>query len=538
LAASVLWIFPAAVRHQKNIHQDMPGKEGFPKLPESQKSAIPVVLRGKQLNSGVCPARSGSCQEAIKTGGFIMLNFLKWSASSLHQKNFADGCNVLKLDAYKMALLATCKNFNEVSSDLKRTEYYSTIELERLQLYKLKILIAKACLNVPAYSKRYNGIASNGIDSLGHMQQLPIITKKEIKQEAAQFMSNESIPFTTAKTTGGSTGEPVTIWKTREARAGELAAMWRGYGWAGISFGDKQARFWGVPLTKKGRMKSHLVDFICNRRRLSAFSFNPRSLEEYSATLEKFQPDFFYGYASMLCEFADYVDARPGKITLENLKAIISTSEVLHDEQRRKLEKVFGVKVFDEYGSGELGIIAQECEQGCLHIAAENLLVEILDGDRPVDAGQAGEIVVTELNNYAMPLIRYRLGDFASLRRDKCSCGRGLPVLEKVFGRAYDTIRISSGQKFHGEFFMYIFEEAKRKDLGIGKFQVIQKKIDHLQINIVPERKYSPATEKFLVSQIKEKLDRDITVSIEKVHDIPREKSGKVRLIVNGLPEA
>ncbi len=116
----------------------------------------------------------------------------------------------------------------------------------------------------------------------------------------------------------------------------ELAAIWRGYSWAGISIGDKQARFWGVPMTIKGRTAAELTDFICNRKRLSAFAFNDQSLAQYTKQLNSFKPDFFYGYVSMLCDYADYVLDNNIKLQFRP-KAIITTSEVLYPEHRKKL---------------------------------------------------------------------------------------------------------------------------------------------------------------------------------------------------------
>ncbi len=114
------------------------------------------------------------------------------------------------------------------------------------------------------------------------------------------------------------------------------------------------------------------------------------------------------------------------------------------------------------------------------------MIIEILDGDTPCMAGEEGEVVVTELRNLAMPLIRYKLGDFARLSKESCPCGRTLPVLEKIKGRAYDTIVFADGRKFHGEYFMYVMEGAERENFGISKFQIVQKSLSEITVRIVP----------------------------------------------------
>jgi phenylacetate-CoA ligase len=384
---------------------------------------------------------------------------------------------------------------------------------------------------VPFYSKVLANIPDYRIKMLTDLQRLPFTTKVNLKGNPEAMISRERFYLLTKKTTGGSTGEPVTIPKTRDAMAWELAATWRGYSWAGIDIGDRQARFWGVPLGKKDRARANLIDFIANRKRCSAFSFSKDDLQAYTAVLEKFRPTYFYGYVSMIEEYAKFFKCH-GIIPPFKLKCVITTSEVLTASHRRIIKDVFATKVFNEYGSGELGSVAHECEEGSLHVSAENLIVEVIDGNRPCKAEEVGELVVTELNNYAAPLIRYRSGDFASLSEEQCKCGRTLPVIKNLFGRAYDMIRNSEGKLFHGEFIMYIFEEAQRKNLGIRAFQVIQEQVQSFNIKIVPDEQYGRSTEDFITHRLKEQFDQNVRVRFEHVRQIERSASGKMRLII------
>jgi phenylacetate-CoA ligase len=218
------------------------------------------------------------------------------------------------------------------------------------------------------------------------------------------------------------------------------------------------------------------------------------------------------------------------------LKCIISTSEVLTPQDRVLLETVFRTKVYNEYGCGEVGSIAHECSKGSLHVMSENLIIEICDGDRRCGFGETGEVVITELNNHAMPLIRYRLGDFAYLSSETCACGRTLPLVGNIHGRAYDTVRNSTGRLFHGEFFMYIFEDAQKKSYGITKFQVVQQDLNNLLVKIVPGEGFCEDAKKMVIERIRTGFDSAVNVNFEIVEDIPREASGKMRLIV-GMKE-
>jgi phenylacetate-CoA ligase len=132
----------------------------------------------------------------------------------------------------------------------------------------------------------------------------------------------------------------------------------------------------------------------------------------------------------------------------------------------------------------------------------------------------------------AMPLIRYRMGDYAVLSANQCSCGRALPVIEKVVGRAYDIIRNKQGTLFHGEFFMYIFEEAKRRNMGVDAFQVVQMGIDRLRIRVKPSTGYCAQTEALIKKRILSDYGKDTIIEFEKVDELRREPSGKMRLVV------
>ena len=249
-------------------------------------------------------------------------------------------------------------------------------------------------------------------------------------------------------------------------------------------------------------------------------------MREYTEILNRFRPRYFYGYVSMLAAYAEYLRSSGNRLQFD-LHAVVSTSEVLTSYHRTLFEQTFGAQVFNEYGCGELGTIAHECEHGSMHINAENLIVEILRGDNACAPHEVGEIVATELNNAGMPLIRYRLGDFAAFSDRPCSCGRTLPVIESIAGRAYDLIYNKEGRMFHGEFFMYIFEELKRRNLGVRSFQVVQKNFDHIVVNIVPASEYDIEVERIVSTRIRKGYGKDVEVTFVYRPDIPRDVPAK-----------
>ncbi len=410
---------------------------------------------------------------------------------------------------------------------LRRSQYWSRQQLEQHQLEKLNKLLAHAREHVPYY----RNILPPSLSRLNELSSLPLLEKAAIREQFSSFLSDRQPLLHRDKTTGGSTGAPVTVRKDSRSMAHELAATWRGYEWAGIDVGDRQARFWGVPMEKSQRLRARLIDLVTNRRRVSAFNFSDAALESYTNELEKFQPKYFYGYVSMLREFAEFVRLRAYSARLRP-QAVITTSEVLTESDRHLLAEVFQCRVFNEYGCGELGTIAHECEHGRLHLSAENMIVEIVGPDgAPVPAGQPGEIVVTELNNFSMPLIRYRMRDFGVLSNEACPCGRTLPVLGGIHGREYDILQNTRGDRFHGEFFLYMVEDLKRDGCAIRGVQFVQPAVDRLTIRLVVDEQGFKHAVEILTKQIKDRFDDGVLLAFERVNEILRESSGKLRVI-------
>jgi len=421
------------------------------------------------------------------------------------------------------------ENISRYLSRYKKFQYSDSQEIAAYQLKYLKKLLIHAQQTVPYYRDLFNeiGFDATNLKSISELKALPALTKPTIIKKTDQMRSASKYFYTSNKTTGGSTGQTVSILKNADALARERAATLRAYEWAGVAMGDPQARFWGIPLSQKNKLLYKAIDFISNRKRFSAFNITPNAMEEYYRSLLTLKPVYFYGYASILKEFASFVIEK-GFPPLPSLRSIITTSEVLTDNVRELLERAFKCPVFNEYGCGEVGSIAHECEYHKMHIMSDNLIVEI---ESDTSSNGTGEILVTDLFNYAMPLIRYRVGDYATLSNETCECGRTLPLISKIHGRAYDFIVSPDNKKHHPELLMYIFEELKQQQADILQFQVVQLAIDKLDIFIVRGDAYADEVSTMLVNRIHEKINSDFDISITFVESIKREASGKLRLI-------
>lgn len=416
--------------------------------------------------------------------------------------------------------------FIDELNKLNESQYMNAEELKLHQLHRLNALLEAAGNNTLHYKHRI----PLQISKLEDLNNLPLVDKSEIRDNPELFM-NKSRLNQRLKTSGGSTGAPITLLKDSVGMAQEMAGTWRGYSWAGVKIGDRQARFWGVPRNSKEKWRARLIDFVCNRTRITAFGFNDESFEKAFIRLQKFRPDYFYGYVSIITEFARYVIDKglKGQIALNS---VITTAEVLTDSDRMIIEEAFGAKVFDEYGCGEVGTIAHECEYGSMHLSSENVLVEILDEQgNPTHPGVSGELVVTDLTNHSMPLIRYRLKDFATLGQSSCHCGKSLPILQKVHGRQYDSLVNRQGEKFHGEFFLYIVEDARKKGISVDGIQFIQNINLDVDVKVVMKIDDYSLFSEFVKDRLRKDFDKNISVNVSRVSFIEREPSGKLRVV-------
>lgn len=196
---------------------------------------------------------------------------------------------------------------------------------------------------------------------------------------------------------------------------------------------------------------------------------------------------------------------------------------------------MFLCPVYNRYGCREFGDIAHECDQReGLHISTDRVLVEILDENlKAVRNEKSGELVITDLDNYGMPIIRYRIGDMASFKDEMCSCGRSLPLLKQVEGRTLDIIKAPNGNRLGGTFWTILFKSRP----GIKSFQVIQKDLNGITVKYVKDDGDKNIDFPYFQKRIQEMCSEDFNIDFEKVPSIPKTSAGKTRFIVSKLKD-
>ena len=416
------------------------------------------------------------------------------------------------------------------------TQWFDKNEMEKLQFEKFQKLLTHANDHSPYYRNAFkmSGFDPRAIQSLSEISKIPLLTKAELRAHLQKLVCGNTNPqYVIPNSTSGSTGEKTVFYSDRRAEDVKAALVRRAYEWVGIQLGDRELRLWGAhfDVAKSNQLKEKIFNWLNNRAVLSAYAMADASIDTMLRFMRVFHPDFLFSYPSSLVHFCDYLH-RTGILPYLPPKGILTSGEQLEDWQRILIESHFRTKVYNFYGCREVGIIGQECEHRAgLHVVPENVLVEILDEDgNPVLNDVTGEIVVTDLCNFAMPFIRYRIGDRGRMLTGNCTCGRNALGRIALEGRRFDIIRSSNGNAVGGTFWTLLFRHRP----GIQSFQVIQDNINHIRVDYVPESKSSLSNqdELYFREQILEKL-KGIEVDFNAVEEIPVLESGKMRLTIS-----
>ena len=311
----------------------------------------------------------------------------------------------------------------------------------------------------------------------------------------------------------------------------DVAAKWRATRWWGVDIGDPEVVIWGSPIEVGSQDKLRaLRDWILRSTMLPAFEMSEARLAGFLAGIRRVRPRMLFGYPYSLAYIAQYARRQGVKMDDLGIRVAFVTSETLYPQQRELISQVFGCPVANGYGGRDAGFIAHECPSGNLHITAEDIIVETLDGDsQPAPPGEAGEIVVTHLATHDFPFIRYRTGDVGILGTSACPCGRGLPVLREIQGRAVDFLTACDGTAIPGGAFTYLIRETA----GIQSFKIVQQSLALTEVELVVDPGFNPADLPQLVARFQQRLGSDARIEVAVVDHIDLEKSGKYRYITS-----
>jgi phenylacetate-CoA ligase len=422
---------------------------------------------------------------------------------------------------------------------LQRSQWYTPRQIRDLQSVRLQHLIRHLYLHVPYYAEAMEArdLKPEDIKGLDDLQKLPLLTKADIRDNLYfdLFADNHRKKEMLKISTSGSTGEPLVVYADRRQLEMRWASTFRAAEWTGWRFGDRQARLWHqtLGLSRSQVFREYVDAWFMRRLFIPAYEMNESNLMELVEQLKRFRPVLIDGYAEIFNFLAHY--ARKRGITGLAPRAIMTSAQIMPPQVRDVIEKTFQTSVFDKYGSREFSGIAYECDhhQGH-HIMAESYIVEILKDGGPAKPGELGEVVITDLNNYAVPLVRYRIGDLAVATdpNETCSCGRGLPRIGRVEGRAQAIVFCANGTWLPGTFFAHFFKDY---DFAVRQYQVVQREKNAVVVKIVPESGWSKAAEDEIVGGLRRFMGEAMGIAVELVEQIPMVRTGKRTGVVSHL---
>ncbi len=416
--------------------------------------------------------------------------------------------------------------------ELEETQWLEPAALRELQFARLRQHIEFAYRHTVYYRRLLDehGLPPHRIQSFDDFARIPPLTRDLLRRNFSELQSRDCrLGRVQRLSTGGSTGEPVTVLVDTSIGFGP-AVRYRAHRWFGLEPGVREIVLWGSPIeiTRQDRLRA-VRDRLINSKLLSAFDLGEHALEVYATTLARYRPQKMYGYASALYLLARHLE-QVGWHPTWKLSAIFTTAEPLFDFQRQAIAAVFECPVAVEYGARDAGLLATECPKGGLHVPAEGIVIEI-EGE---GADGSGEVLVTNLFTPAMPIIRYRTGDIGQLDHRACPCGRSLPLLKSVEGRRTDFLVTPSGRVLHALSVIYILREMA----SVKAFQVIQEAPAQVIVRVVPEGGFGAAERAHVVERMQRLLGGDMEVRVEIVDAIPTTPSGKFRYVISRVAEA
>lgn len=426
--------------------------------------------------------------------------------------------------------------------NLMQHDRWSEDKLAALQEQKLTEILRYACLYIPYYQNIMEkaGIGADDIKDKTALSFFPVLTKPIIQERFDDLVDPKmSQKEYVTEHSGGSTGQPTKVRRYLKARAAVHASTWRANSWMGWEIGDPWIWLWGRLSTSKSSWKSKLVNLYktlgCQESFFNVHGLDKKKLLKFARAVRLFRPKLIEGYTNAFYQLCLLL--RQENIELPKLMGVATTAETLYSEQRRLIEDVLGCKVFNRYASSEVGLIASECsEHDGLHLAAENIYIECVKEDKsPVAPGEPGKLLITDLNNRVMPLIRYDLGDMGIISTEPCKCGRPYPLLQKVIGRQSDVLRLPNKKIVFPDDLAEIFYPLPQ----VRKFQVIQEELSKVNVFVALKSGSEDESLKALIyRQLQEALGDGTDIKLDFVEDIPILSSGKHRICISKVSQS
>jgi len=407
----------------------------------------------------------------------------------------------------------------------------NSYQIGKSQTKGLKAMIKHVYSNSPYYNKimKNLGVTPMDIESFNDLREFPVLTKGNIRNNIDNILAkNIPVSMRAKSATGGSTGLPLEFWRDHTCRDKKLSMALNFKRWYGYLPGDKQLFLWGASqdYDQKVNLKGMIVRNLATRDWFVTINdLKSANLAKTVKMIKKLKPDLVVAYPNIIYSFARML-VKKG-IDLK-FKTIVCSAEQMFDYQREYLQQVFGAEVFEKYGSREVGSIASECSQHSgMHYFAPGIFLETVDKDGNPAGSKLGNLLITDLWNYAMPLIRYQVGDMVRLDPVKCPCGCELPKIAQIEGRVVDLIVKPNNELIAGQALIAVIRESNVD----AQTQIIQKQPDRFIINYVSDTDLPENNVRFIQSGFDHIFNQPVEIDFVRKSILERDKSGKFRYI-------
>ncbi|MGD0730952.1 MAG: hypothetical protein ABR956_06790 [Terracidiphilus sp.] len=409
-------------------------------------------------------------------------------------------------------------------------------EISKNQAARMRDLLVHAWRHCDFYHERFASVGLTNESDLviDNIAVIPTLSKKEIQENFEGLLSKVGNRKNWREnSSGGSTGQTVVLMQDPQYREESRASTFVSDAMQGWKFGNRTALLWGAARDTDPMMSlgGRVVRLLQNMRVYNSFDMGPEKMLQYHRDMEAYQPDNIIAYAGSAYLFAKFLlDAqlKPGYPRA----SIITSAETLTDDMRATIEECFGMPVYNRYGSREVGMIGTECScHSGLHLHLDKYTETLdLECDEPV-WGEPGFVTITLFSNWAMPLIRYKIGDVGILGRELCECGVNTPKFSKILGRSSDFIVSPSGNMIHGEYFTHVFYGQR----NIRQFQFVQETPTSFKVRIVKDGELDPNQLDHIRKEIEEVLGEGSKIQFEFPAHIPPAPSGKFRFTISNV---
>jgi phenylacetate-CoA ligase len=415
---------------------------------------------------------------------------------------------------------------------MEASQWLPPEERSKREVIELRHLLSYAGEHVPYYRElfRRERFDPRGVTSRGDLEQLPLLTRQIVRDRYEDLVDPAHRGTNLKKGTSGSTGTPLKFEYSMTSECWRQAVKIRGYRWAGYRPGLKTFYYWAAVSGARPSLKIRADRALRRETFFDSMKQDDASRRSALALLRKIRPSVIVCYTQSCAQFARWI-LDGGHRDWDDLPVICGAEAVLPGD-RAVLAKAFGPAIFETYGSRETMLIAAECPaHDGMHVQEENLLVELVRDGRPAPIGEPGDVVVTDLHNLGMPMIRYVNGDVALFAQPgRCACGRGLARLARVDGRRADTLLDRDGNGVPGIVFHVLFSDARR-DI-VRQFQAVQGDGGAVVLKVVRGREYSEDAFAAITERFSGYL-RGLPLSVEFHEAIaPHTSTGKLRTVI------